>query len=333
MHSDIEFEYQENTKYNLSYYGADYPVDSLVKRMKNEEIKIPHFQREYVWNHSAASRFIESLILRLPVPSIFLLRDRFSNSLIIIDGQQRLKTLLYFFEGKFPDGKKFNLKNVLPEYESKTFNDLSISDQRELENSIIHCIIIMDEENSDAPYHLFERLNTTGTPLTSQEIRSALYFGEFNNLIIELSRLEIWNKIVRKDIRLTDQEYILRLIAMYFDLEYYTGNMMSFLNQFMLKNRNLDFFSPDEIKSFFIPTIEKMNNLYPQRGKQFSIAFFEPIFYYVAKQHQNIDVSHLENIIKTLEDDEDYNKLSKSSTTSKYSVYHRFELAKSTFEY
>lgn len=100
-------EYIESTKYNLSYYGADYPVDSIVQRMNEEEIIVPHFQREYVWKHDEASRFIESLILRLPVPSIFLLRDKVTNRLIIIDGQQRLKTLLYFFKGEFPGGQKF----------------------------------------------------------------------------------------------------------------------------------------------------------------------------------------------------------------------------------
>lgn len=332
MNLGTEFEYRDNTRYNLSYYGADYPVDSLVKRMENEEIKVPHFQREYVWNHAEASRFIESLILRLPVPSIFLLRDKFSNSLIIIDGQQRLKTLLYFFKETFPDSSKFYLKNVLPEYERLTFSDLSLADQRELENSIIHCIIIMDEENSDAPYHLFERLNTTGTPLTSQEIRSALYFGKFNDIIIDLSKLGSWNRIVKKDNRLTDQEYILRLITMYFDLEYYTGNMKSFLNQFMLKNRNLEYFSADAIKSLFIPAIEKISDLYPLKGKPFSIAFFEPIFFCIAKQFSSIKSVELESIIKQLEENEDYNKLVKSSTTSKSSVIHRFELVKSIFE-
>ena len=191
--------YNSTTKYNLSYYGADYTVDTIIHKMEEGEIIIPHFQREYVWKHNEASRFIESLILRLPVPSIFLLRDKNTNRLIIIDGQQRLKTLLYFFRGEFPNGTKFDLRNVIPEYDKKTYNILNVSDQRELKNSIIHSIIIMDEEDSDAPYHLFERLNTTGTPLTSQEIRSALYFGEFNDLIIELSYNEKWNEIIKKD--------------------------------------------------------------------------------------------------------------------------------------
>ncbi len=325
--------YNDNPKYNLSYYGADYPVDSLVQRMEEKEIIVPHFQREYVWKHEEASRFIESLILRLPVPSIFLLRDKFSNKLIIIDGQQRLKTLLYFFRGKFQDDKIFALKGVLPEYEKKTFDKLSISDQRELKNSIIHCLIIMDEEESDAPYHLFERLNTTGTPLTSQEIRSALYFGKFNDLLMELNNDTFWSIINKNDLRLTSQEYILRLIAMYYDLEQYNGNMKSFLNQFMMFNRNLENFSADEVKSFFLPTIELISEIYPQKGKTFSIAFFEPIFYWIAKTKTNeMSKENLQSLFNKLENDSQYNKLFKSSTTSKSSVFNRFELVKSMIE-
>jgi uncharacterized protein with ParB-like and HNH nuclease domain len=325
-------EYQENTKYNLSYYGADYPVDSLVQRMRENEIIIPHFQREYVWKHDEASKFIESLILRLPVPSIFLLRDKQTNNLIIIDGQQRLKTLLYFFDGRFPDGKTFALKGVLKEYEKRTYNDLAPSDQRELRNSIIHCIVIMDEDDSDAPYHIFERLNTTGTPLTSQEIRSALYFGQFNDLLIELSQLGAWREITYKDIRLTDQEYILRLIAMYYDLEQYNGSMKSFLNQFMLMNRNLENFSGDEVKSFFIPTVELLSKYYAHRNKAFSIAFFEPIFYFIAK-HLQEDIKHrqLGSVLSALENDEEYSRLCKSSTSTRSSVFHRFEYVKNVF--
>jgi hypothetical protein len=325
-------EYQESTKYNLSYYGADYPVDSLVQRMNEEEIIVPHFQREYVWKHDEASRFIESLILRLPVPSIFLLRDKITNRLIIIDGQQRLKTLLYFFKGEFPGGQKFYLKNVLPEYERKTFQDLNMSDQRELKNSIIHCIIIMDEEESDAPYHLFERLNTTGTPLTSQEIRSALYFGPFNDLLISLNNENEWNRIVKKDIRLTDQEYILRLIAFHYDFEYYNGNMKSFLNQFMMRNRELNNFSKDEIQSFFLPTIHFLSEILSNHKRPFSIAFFEPIFYFISKERlYNKSLSKVSELIKELSNDEEYLKLSKSSTTSKSSIFHRFEYVKHKF--
>ena len=86
-----------NLKYNLNYYGADYPVDSLIRRMQEKEFIFPDFQRKYVWSINEASKFIESLLIGLPVPSIFLAKDKYSNNLIVIDGQQRLRTLQYFF--------------------------------------------------------------------------------------------------------------------------------------------------------------------------------------------------------------------------------------------
>ncbi len=329
-------EYKENTKYNIAYYGADYPVDSLVQRMNDNEIIIPHFQREYVWKANEASRFIESLILRLPVPSIFLLRDNQTNKLIIIDGQQRLKTLLYFFKGEFPDGKKFYLRNVTPEYINLTYENLDLNDQLELKNSIIHSIIIMDEDNSDAPYHLFERLNTTGTPLTSQEIRSSLYFGPFNDLLRELSEYENWNKIIgnKKDNRYTDQAYILRLIALYYDLDYYTGNMKSFLNQFMIKNRNLDDIYSSEIKEIFCNSIDILSMFFQQPIKPFNITYFEPLFYWVSKTRSLLKNKEIiQNIMDNLSHDETYMSFCRSSTTSKKSLFNRIEYIKSHFEF
>ncbi|MEL6562519.1 MAG: DUF262 domain-containing protein [Bacteroidota bacterium] len=180
-------EFTENVKYSISYYGVDFPIDSLVKRMEEDEFIIPDFQRKYVWDSKDASRFIESVLLRLPVPAIFLARDKYSHKLIVIDGQQRLKTLLYFTKGEFPDGKKFKLKNVVPTYEGKTYDDLDLADQRDFNNAVIHALVLNETEESDAMFHVFERINTTGTPLTSQEIRYALYQGSLNNLLSELS--------------------------------------------------------------------------------------------------------------------------------------------------
>src|SRR5690606_39673409 len=121
-------------RFNINYYGADYPVDSLVRRMDDEGFIIPNFQRKYVWKHDEASKFIESLLLGLPVPSIFLAKDKFSNRLIVIDGQQRLRTLQYFYHGEFPDGKQFKLKNISSQFNGLTYQNLSAEDRRNLDN-------------------------------------------------------------------------------------------------------------------------------------------------------------------------------------------------------
>src|SRR3989304_6490807 len=83
-------------KYSITSYGADFDVDGLVKRIDRDDIFVPPFQRGYVWNINQASRFIESLLLGLPVPGIFLSKDD-DRKLLVIDGQQRLVTLARFY--------------------------------------------------------------------------------------------------------------------------------------------------------------------------------------------------------------------------------------------
>jgi uncharacterized protein with ParB-like and HNH nuclease domain len=98
-----EFEENEEIeyKYEITSYGADYPVDSIIKRLEDDIILVPEFQRKYVWSIVQASRFIESLLLGLPVPGIFMSKELNTNKLLIIDGQQRLKTLQFFYKGIF----------------------------------------------------------------------------------------------------------------------------------------------------------------------------------------------------------------------------------------
>jgi Protein of unknown function DUF262 len=108
-------------KYSITSYGADYPVDGLVKRISAQDIIIPRFQRGYAWSHKEASRFVESLLLGLPVPSICLSKETETQKLLVIDGQQRLQTLRYFYEGIWPSTRReFALKGVPSKFEGAT---------------------------------------------------------------------------------------------------------------------------------------------------------------------------------------------------------------------
>ena len=90
-------------KFSISSYGADYTVDSLVKRMRGGAFKIPQFQRQFVWTLKHSSKFIESLLMGLPVPGIFLYKEAETGRHLVVDGQQRLRTLQYFYNGLFLD--------------------------------------------------------------------------------------------------------------------------------------------------------------------------------------------------------------------------------------
>lgn len=251
--------------YNISSYGADYDVDGLVKRMRNSHIFIPPFQRDYVWTIKEASRLIESLLLGLPVPGIFLAKEAESNKLLVIDGQQRLKTLQFFYDGRFNpkqdqhNVRVFKLTNVQPQFENRTYEELDEKDKIRLNDTIIHATIIKQEspEGDDTSvYHVFERLNTGGRKLNPQEIRVAIFHGPFIELLGELNQTPAWRKIFgRFSSRLKDEELLLRFFALYCEGDKYERPMAEFLSRFTGRHRNLANGEKDQFSTIFTRTI------------------------------------------------------------------------------
>ena len=118
LEADVEDESAEEAtseaSFSITSYGADYTVDGLVKRMNTESFFVPRFQRGFVWSQRHASRFIESLLMGLPVPGVFLYKDE-DNRHLVVDGQQRLRTLQYFYCGLFLE-KNLRLVGVSPKW-------------------------------------------------------------------------------------------------------------------------------------------------------------------------------------------------------------------------
>ncbi len=238
--SDDEF--ADPVRYIITSYGADMPVDALIKRLDVGNIFIPEFQRNFVWTRAQSSRFVESLLLGLPVPGIFLFKEPDTQKLMIVDGQQRLRTLHRFYKGTFEE-KKFDLIGVSPEFENRTYNNLSPVDRIRLDDSIIHAIIFQQAEpgnDQSSIYSVFERLNTGGTSLNPQEIRACVYRGNFNDLLSEFAEEPSWQELYgRRNVRKKGEEIILRFFALYYSLRNYEQPMKQFLNRFMEENRNL----------------------------------------------------------------------------------------------
>jgi len=240
--------------YAITSYGADYPVDSIVKRVESKEIVVPRFgemptdgsevvgfQREYVWPRPKADKFIESLLLGLPVPGVFLVKEP-SGVFLILDGHQRIHTLHSYYEGVI-EGQEFRLINVQDRFKQKRYKDLDTEDRRRLDNSIIHSTIVRQEEPTEdqsSIYVIFERLNTGGVNLQPQEIRVALYHGEFVRVMRKLNETEIWRELFGvKFKRLKDLELILRFFAFLYYENQYRAPMKDFLNRYVATNRNL----------------------------------------------------------------------------------------------
>lgn len=306
--------------YDISSYGADIDVEGLVKRLKRGDIFIPPFQRDYVWNQAEASRLVESLLLGLPVPGVFLAKEGESNKMSVIDGQQRLKSLLFFYDGFFnpKDGdtrkKVFKLKNVQPQFEDKTYEDLEEEDRIKLDNSIIHATIIKQEspnDNNTSIYHVFERLNTGGRKLTPQEIRSAIYIGKLNEMIADLNDYPSWRELFgKKNNRLKDQEMILRFFTMYTLLDEYNKPLKEFLNKFNGRYRNPKDEEIERLSNIFKKTTDLILSKFGKNAfrpdRVFNAAAFEVLMVGISKRlDKNIDfdkmVKNIEKLYKSQE--------------------------------
>ncbi|MBC6478486.1 MAG: DUF262 domain-containing protein [Hormoscilla sp. GM7CHS1pb] len=329
------------SKFSIAVSRTDFDVEGIVRRLRDEEIYIPDFQRSYVWKIKQASRFIESLLLGLPVPSIFLAKEP-DNRLIVIDGQQRLRSIQYFYDGKFSGRRTaFSLQGVHAEFERETYKSLKDEYRRKLNNSVLSATVVdpLQDSNKSSIYYIFERLNTGGTLLKPQEIRACIYHGEFNKLLHELNENENWRDIYGKmDNNKKDQEMILRFLAFYFQGNDYKRNMKDFINQYMSSNRNLQKQSEGEIRKAFIPTIsiihKSLGNKAFRLENRFFPTIFESVSIAIARRLAQSEIKNLEELkswYESLVADPEFRSVSMKirNLTSKENFQKRIEIAAS----
>lgn len=327
-------------EYWITSYGIDYDVAGIVRRLQNGDIEIPPYQRGLVWDIARASRFIESLLLRLPVPGIFLYRKGDSQKQQVIDGQQRLRTLQSYYEGSFA-GEEFALTEVQNHYQGLTYEDLSAVDRRKLDDASIHATIIRQDKPDDggsSQYAIFERINTTATPLEPQEIRAAIYPGEFNRLLAELNDNPDWRALFgKKHKRQRDKELILRFFALYYWANRYRRPMKGFLNDFMSANRDQVEVSGDKMRSVFEDTVNVILTRIDKDAFRLKYAvngaLCDAVMVGVARRLCKGRITKsLMKSYKELVDDQEFIKLLDVRTSSTQSVTHRLEMATQAFE-
>ena len=259
-----EEEEQDTIGYQISSYPSDMTLQVYQGKWKAEQLLIPEFQREYVWDQTRASKLIESFLLGLPVPGVFLYKERSTNKFQVIDGQQRILSAVRFLEGRF-DNRVFCLKNVNPKWEGKTFQELPEYDQLQLQDADLRATIVqqLDPDDNASVYHIFERLNTGGVKLSPMEIRKCVYAGTFSALLEELNKDDCWRAIFGRDgrdKRLRDIELILRFFAMRDGWQTYEKPMKSFLNNFMIGKKHLDEPNVERARDIFKQTCTDVIN-------------------------------------------------------------------------
>lgn len=268
-----EIDDEAYVEFDISTSPSDLSLELLSQKLVNGEIIIPFYQRKFAWKIEQASKLIESFLMGLPVPQVFFFVNE-NDVLEVIDGQQRLRSLSYFFEGYFGEadarGKRsvFRLKGLSErsEYNGKTFLDLSDKDKRRLKNSTLRAINIKQLKpsvNNDSVFHIFERLNTGGTRLKAQEIRNAVYRGEIVNELRELNLNSDWREMLGvpvPDKSQKDMELILRLFSLYETWQNYEKPMLAYLNNSMKNERSFESGRAKRFKKRFVDAVSMVSN-------------------------------------------------------------------------
>jgi hypothetical protein len=327
-------------RFSISSYGADYTVDSLVKRMRGGAFKIPQFQRQFVWTLKHSSKFIESLLMGLPVPGVFLYKEADTNEHLVIDGQQRLLTLQMFYEGLFKD-KKFRLEGVREPWLNKAYDDLEPADILKLDDSIVHATIFKQDSPADvldSIYFVFERINSGGIRLSPQEIRNCISLGPFTDMVRTLNQHRPWRQVFgRLNNRSKDEELIVRFFALYVDGSAYASPMNKFLNDFSDKMNKVPAARLTELREIFVRSIDVVATNIPRAFRlvrALNAAVFDSVTVGIAKRIANnrpVDDIRVLPAYNALLSDGAYRQACERATATEDNVRTRLEAAIAAF--
>lgn len=322
-------------------------IDSLIGQWKNKILRTPDFQRKFVWTLQQSSRFIESMLLGVPIPSLMFYQDAKSKQLVV-DGQQRIKSILYFVGdlninlNDIPKEEynryKFKLTGLSEnsKYEGKSFEELDETDRLNLLYARpldVNLIVLSNPDNLSSIYYIFERLNTGGTPLKPQEIRNCICAGKFNEFLLDLNKYPTWRKFFNDSNavdHLQDVELILRFFALYDRIEQYSRPMKDYLTEYMKNMTNISDEDKVSKEKLFKSTID---NVYLHIGSRafrpnngINSAVFDSVMLAFAKNEDNIPVD-IKDKYERLCNNKEYNKYCGQSSGDNSYVRYRMQMA------
>lgn len=331
--------------YDIATYPSDYTLSGISQMWMDGDISIPNYQREFVWSIKQSSLLIDSFLCGLPVPPVFFYIDE-DNKNLVIDGQQRILSVVFFLEGYFgkesTHGKRqvFRLSGLSENspYYNKRFSDLNEIEQRRLKQSVLRAVNIRQLNpigESTSAYHIFERLNTGGTPLKPQEIRNCVFRGELSKMLKHANENSNWRKIVGKkllDKHQRDVELLLRIFSLTGATEKYEKPMREFLNKSMKKNESG---ATSKAKNFFeiFPVVTKaiVDNLgekpFHLRGR-LNISALDSVMCVLIENSKKISSVDLKSNYDALVNDPAFQKSTSINTTDAKTVQERLSVVR-----
>ena len=303
--NNILKEKQKNIKYDTKDWSIELVLSKFNRQTEENktEINIPFYQREFVWTPDQISKLIETILLGLPLPLIFL--EQTDDGLLeVIDGSQRIRALDKFF------GNEHKLKNlkILSDFNKMKFGDFPPSIQRKLKDSSLRIVVLESTDNEsakDIANEIFERINTAGTKATAMETRKGSNYGKFIEFVYNECSTDKFNEIAKlgkaASLRGYQQELIIKFFA-YYDLYIKNGKIefqetiSTILDKYIQKNNEV-FEEDDSNKDNLLELFKKVvkiidstriteNESYKLRKKDKLLAIMLSIALYI-KDNQN----------------------------------------------
>ncbi len=360
-------------EYEISASPNDFNIKTLNDFIGSGIVKIPGFQRNYVWDIKRASKLIESIIIGIPIPQIFLYEEN-KNKFIVIDGQQRYMSIFYFMKKRFPRKDKrhelrvifdenegipeaflanndyfsnFNL-NLTPnksdkknEFHKLNYSTLHEEDRITFDLRTIRNIII--KQNSPVDDHsvifeVFNRLNSGGVNLKSQEIRTSLFYSDFFTMLYRINLNAKWRchtPSSAPNLDMKDVEILLRGFAMLIDGKNYKPSLKRFLNTFSHKAKQFDESNNFYLEKLFTAFLDKLPNkrlFHNEDNGRFNTPFYESIFVAICQDafdNKNIEIKIIDiDKIEKLKRDTTFIQATQFNTAKIATVAFRLQRAK-----
>jgi hypothetical protein len=301
----------------INYDTKDYTVELVIKKFQANDFFIPDYQRGFVWREKNKSSFIESVLLGLPIPFMFF-ADCEDGRLEIIDGAQRVRTLLAFYEGRL------TLSDLpkLPALKGFTYEELSDAQKRRFLNRPLRIVVLEESTPKEIRQDIFNRINTSGIKAKESEIRRGSYPGPLTTFIDECAENELFRSLCpvtdNQEIRRERFELLLRFFAYsnnYLDFDH---SVKEFLDDFLVHNQET--FNKDEYEKIFIDVLTFVKNTFPcgfaktKTAKTTPRVRFEALsvgVYLALKEKPDLQVDNIKWI-----DSEEFKKLTTSDASN-----------------
>jgi len=255
------FEFWLKRQRDLITSVVDYNLSSLSDLITNGDINLsPRYQRRFRWDEKRQSKLIESFLMNVPIPPIFLNEDEYGQY-SIIDGKQRLSAIHNFLRGRL------TLKGleVFADLNGMNFDQIPTRLQTVLKTRVtVRGIIILRQSDREIKFEVFRRINTGGVNLNNQEIRNSVYPGSLNDLLLDLSEEKKFHKMLGVNNKqrsklyqeMRDVEFVLRYFTFRDTWDGFSGGMRRNLDEYMLKNQKLQSDQINELKKDFLNTLD-----------------------------------------------------------------------------